>query len=267
MNKTALITGASGGIGYELALIHAARSGNLVLVARSEGKLQDLKTTLESKHPISVHIICKDLSLPQAAQEVFDEVKSRGITVDYLVNNAGFGDFGMFSETSWAKEEQMINLNITSLTLLTKLFIRDMMERGGGKIMNLASVAAFLPGPTMAVYYATKAYVLSFSQAVYNEVKDTGITVTTLCPGPTVSGFQEAAGLENSSLFNNKGLPTSREVAEYGYTAMLKGKTVAVHGLRNRLLVFAARFVPRSLLVKSVRKIQAKRKTCDSSPQ
>jgi len=259
MNKTALITGASGGIGYELASIHAAHGGNVVLVARSEGKLHDFKTTLEAKYPASVHVICKDLSVPQAAQEVYDEVKRRGIAVDYLVNNAGFGDYGMFYSTSWAKEEKMISLNITSLTLLTKLFITDMMERGGGKILNVASTAAFQPGPAMAVYFATKAYVLNFSQAVNDEVRDKGITVTALCPGPTVSGFREAAGLQNSKLFSSKALPTSREVAEYGYHAMLKGKAVAIHGFRNRLLVFALRLAPRSFIVKTVRNMQAEK--------
>jgi short-subunit dehydrogenase len=213
---------------------------------------------LERQYKITVYTIGKDLSLPHAAQEVYDEIKSQQIQIDYLVNNAGFGDFGMFVETDWNKELQMINLNITTLTHFTKLYVRDMVKRGSGKILNVASTAAFQSGPTMAVYYATKAYVLSFSEALDNEVSNKGVSVTTLCPGPTESGFQAAAAMEESNLVKGKKLPSSREVAEYGYASMMKGKTVAIHGMMNYLMANSVRFLPRALVVKVTRMIQDK---------
>jgi uncharacterized protein len=255
---TALITGASNGIGLELAKIHAAKGGHLVLVARNKAKLDELKQTLESQYKISVYTIGKDLAQLDAALEVYNETIQQGIQVDYLINNAGFGDFGMFVETNWSKEVQMIHLNITTLTQFTKLYLKDMVARGSGKIMNVASTAAFQSGPTMAVYYATKAYVLSFSEAVDNEVNNKGITITTLCPGATESGFQAAAAMEESALVKGKKLPTSKSVAEYGYKAMLKGKTVAIHGTMNYIMANAIRFMPRSWVVKITRKIQDK---------
>jgi short-subunit dehydrogenase len=255
---TALITGSSNGIGLELAKVHASKGGNLVLVARNKAKLDELKVELERQYKITVYTIGKDLSLPHAAQEVYDEIKSQQIQIDYLVNNAGFGDFGMFVETDWNKELQMINLNITTLTHFTKLYVRDMVKRGSGKILNVASTAAFQSGPTMAVYYATKAYVLSFSEALDNEVSNKGVSVTTLCPGPTESGFQAAAAMEESNLVKGKKLPSSREVAEYGYASMMKGKTVAIHGMMNYLMANSVRFLPRALVVKVTRMIQDK---------
>ncbi|MEI6524115.1 MAG: SDR family oxidoreductase [Bacteroidota bacterium] len=257
---TALITGASNGIGLELAKIHASKGGNLVLVARNKSKLDELKKELENQYKVSVYIIGKDLSVFNSAQEVYDETNKQNIKIDYLINNAGFGDFGMFLDSDWNKELQMINLNITTLTQFTKLYLRDMLKHRSGKIMNVASTAAFQPGPIMAVYFATKAYVLSFSEAVNNEVSDKGVTVTTLCPGPTESGFQAAASMEESNLVKGRKLPTSKEVAEYGYAAMLKGKTVAIHGLMNWILANSVRFTPRSLVVKITRKIQDKAK-------
>ncbi len=256
MKNTALITGASNGIGLELAKVHASKGGDLVLVARNKSKLDSLKADLEKKFNISVYIIGKDLSASNSADEVFNETSSQNIQIDYLVNNAGFGDFGMFTETEWSKEFQMINLNITTLTRFTKLYLKDMVKRGSGKIMNVASTAAFQSGPTMAVYYATKAYVLSFSEAVNNEVSDKGVTVTTLCPGATESGFQVAAAMEESALVKGKKLPTSKEVAEYGYAAMIKGKTVAIHGFMNYMLANSVRLFPRKLIVKVTRKMQ-----------
>ncbi len=256
MRKTALITGASSGIGLELAKIHASKGGDLILIARSKEKLQTLKTELESTYSCSVYILVKDLSILNSAQEVFNEVQSRHLKVDYLINNAGFGDFGQFKDTSWEKEQQMINLNITALTQLTKLFLPQMISRSSGKIMNLASTAAFLPGPYMAVYFATKAYVLSFSEAIKNELIGTGVSVTALCPGPTKSGFQDVGTIENSGLFRGKKLPTSKVVAIYGYNEMLRDKSVAIHGLKNYILVNSGRFAPRSLVVKLVSKLQ-----------
>jgi short-subunit dehydrogenase len=257
---TALITGASNGIGLELAKVHASKGGNLVLVARNKSKLDELKAELERQYKVSVYTIGKDLSAVNSALEVYEETTKQNIPIDYLINNAGFGDFGMFVETDWNKEWQMINLNITTLTHFTKLYLQDMVKRRKGKIMNVASTAAFQPGPTMAVYYATKAYVLSFSEAVDNEVRDKGISITSLCPGATESGFQAAAAMEESNLVKGKKLPTSKEVAEYGYTAMLKGKTVAIHGLMNSILANSVRFTPRALVVRITRKIQDKAK-------
>lgn len=257
---TALITGASSGIGLELAKVHASKGGDLVLVARNKSKLDELKIELENQFKVKVYVVGKDLSANNSAQEVYNETTEQKIEINYLINNAGFGDFGMFVETNWNKELQMINLNITTLTQFTKLYLQDMVKRGSGKIMNVASTAAFQSGPTMAVYYATKAYVLSFSEAVDNEVNDKGVTVTTLCPGATESGFQAAAVMEESNLVKGKKLPTSKEVAEYGYVSMMKGKTVAIHGLMNYLMANSVRFTPRALVVKLTRKIQDKAK-------
>lgn len=243
---TALITGASSGIGLELARIHASKGDDLVLVARNKSKLDELKIEFENQYKVNVYTIGKDLSASNSAQEVYDETSEQNIQIDYLINNAGFGDFGMFIEADWDKELQMINLNITTLTQFTKLYLKDMMNRGSGKIMNVASVASFQPVPIMAVYSATKAYVLSFSEAVNNEVRDKGITITALCPGLTESGFQAAAAMEESKLVKGKKLPTSKEVAEYGYDSMMKGKAVVIHGLMNYLLASAVRFVPRA---------------------
>ncbi len=257
---TALITGASNGIGLELARIHASKGDNLVLVARNKAKLDELKAELENQFKVSVYTIGKDLSATNSALEVYQETTKQKIKIDYLINNAGFGDFGMFVETDWNKELQMINLNITTLTQFTKLYLQDMVKRRSGRIMNVASTAAFQSGPTMAVYYASKAYVLSFSEAIDNEVSDKGVTVTALCPGATESGFQAAAAMEESNLVKGRKLPTSKEVAEYGYKAMMKGKTVAIHGFMNWIMAHSVRFTPRAIVVKITRKIQDKAK-------
>lgn len=258
MKNTALITGASNGIGLELARIHAAKGGDLILVARSGQKLEKIRAELEEKHKVSVYLICKDLSQQDAAWEVFEEIRGKNITVEYLVNNAGFGDYGLFSEEDPEKISQMINLNIHTLTCLTKSYLPEMIKSGKGRIMNVASTAAFQPGPLLAVYSATKAYVMNFSEAINNEVRKSGVTVTAFCPGPTESGFQAVAMIEESKLVKGKTLPSSREVALYGYKAMMKGKTLAIHGLLNWTLAMAVRFLPRSMVVKVVRKIQNK---------
>ena len=256
MKITTLITGASNGIGLELAYINAKNGNNLILVARNWTKLQEIKAEIESAYDVMVTIISKDLSVNNAAQEVYNEVNLLNFKVDYLINNAGFGDYGLFAETQWEKEQEMINLNITALTQLTKLFLPQMIKRRSGKILNLASTASFQPGPKMAVYFATKSYVLHFSEAIANEVKEYGITVTALCPGPTESGFQSAAAMDNAKLFKDKKLPTSKEVATYGYDAMIKGKTVAIHGFMNAFLANSIRFIPRNLVVKIIRRLQ-----------
>ncbi|MDR0747527.1 MAG: SDR family oxidoreductase [Helicobacteraceae bacterium] len=256
MKNTALITGASSGIGLELARVHASKGGDLVLVARSKDRLDEIKNELESAHKISVCNIRKDLSLPHSAQEVYDEISRREISIECLINNAGFGDYGFFADGDSERILQMISLNITALTHLTRLYLRDMIERGEGKIMNVASLAAFQPGPLMAVYYASKAYVLSLSEAIANEARDRGVTITALCPGPTASGFWDVNSLEKNKMIKGKKLPTSKEVAAYGYAAMMKGKDVAIHGFANRFIVFIERFFPKHLIVKIVRKIQ-----------
>jgi short-subunit dehydrogenase len=234
----------------------ASRGGSLVLVARNKIKLDKLKSELVETYGISVRIIVMDLSVEGSAQKIYDQTTLDKIQIDCLINNAGFGDFGFFSQTDIEKEVNMINLNIVALTLLTKLYLKDMLGRNGGRIMNVASIAAFQPGPKMAVYSATKAYVLSFSQAIGNEVLHQGVTVTALCPGPTESGFQEAASMQNSKMFNKNKLPTSGEVAAYGYEAMLKGKSVAIPGFVNNLMADAVGLIPRNWVLKLVRKIQ-----------
>jgi short-subunit dehydrogenase len=255
MSKTALITGSSNGIGMELARVHAEKGDNLVLVARSKNKLEELKNELEERHKVVVYTITKDLSARNAAREVYDELKKQNISVDYLINNAGLGDFGYFADSDWNKQETMINLNITALTQFTRLILPDMIRQGSGKIMNVASTAAFQPGPTMSVYFATKAYVLSFSQAINNEVVNKGITVTALCPGSTESGFH-AAVIDNRKVLKKRVMPSSRSIAEYGYRVMMKGKAVAIPGLKNSLMASAVRFIPRSVAVRAARKIQ-----------
>jgi short-subunit dehydrogenase len=258
MNKTALITGASGGIGLEFARIHASKGDNVVLVARNKQKLDELKVSFEREFNINAYPIEKDLSIPGAANEVFNEMLQQNIKVDYLINNAGFGDFGMFAETDWSKQEKMINLNIIALTHLTRLFLPGMISRGQGKILNVASTAAFQPGPTMSVYFATKAFVLSFSEALNNEVNDHGITVTALCPGSTESNFH-AVTMGDPGLVKERVLPSSKSVAQYGYNAMMKGKTIAIPGLKNRFMAKAVGFFPRAFIVKKARKVQEKK--------
>jgi short-subunit dehydrogenase len=248
MNKTALITGSSSGLGKEFARIHASNGNDLVLVARSKDKLEALKLELEKQFGISVYVIVKDLSDQYAPKSVYDEIKTHKITVDYLINNAGFGDFGLFAETDWEKQLEMINLNVTCLTYLTRLFLPDMIKNKSGKILNIASTAAFQPGPTMSVYFATKAFVLSFSEAIANELKGTGVTVTALCPGATETGFKAAASLEDSNLFKGNQIASSKEVAVFGYNKMMEGKTVAIHGIVNNLMAQSVRFAPRNVV-------------------
>lgn len=258
MKRWALISGASSGIGREIARRHCAEGGNLLLVARRTEKLEELRRELSETSGAEIRLFSKDLSRPEAAEEIFRTVITEGIEVDYLINNAGFGGFGPFHESDWDREAQMIDLNVRSLTHMTKLFLPAMVARGSGKVMNVASTAAFQPGPLMAVYYATKAYVLSFSEALANEVAGTGVTVTALCPGPTASEFQAEADIEESKLVRGRRLPTSAEVADYGYRAMLAGKPVAIHGVMNRLMAASVRFTPRSMVTAMVRRMQEK---------
>jgi Short-chain dehydrogenases of various substrate specificities len=253
---TVLITGASGGIGYELAKVFAEKGFNLVLVARSSAKLNELKKELLSEFEISVKIIVKDLTKENSAGEIYLELEKENIQIAVLVNNAGVGAYGRFYNIDLDRQKDMIRLNIISLVELTHLFLPSMLSNKKGKILNVASTAAFQPGPLMAVYYATKSFVLSFSQALLNELQGTGISVTALCPGPTESGFQKAASIEKVRLVRTGIVPSSKKVALYGYNALMKDKPVAVEGTLNKLLVFAVRFVPRKLITSVVRKLQ-----------
>lgn len=254
--QTALITGASSGIGYELAKIFAREGYNLVLVARGETALQKLADELKQKYSTTVTVIAKDLSQADAPQAVADQLAGAGLTVEVLVNNAGFADYGLFAESDLSKQLEMIQLNIVTLTHLTRLLLPAMLQRKSGKILNLASTAAFQPGPLMSVYYATKAYVLSFSEALANEVKAGGVTVTALCPGATESGFQQRAAMEDSKLVKGRKMPTSAHVAEAGYKALMQGKTVFVPGLSNKALTWAVKLLPRRIMPGLVRSAQ-----------
>lgn len=258
MNKTALITGASKGIGKELAFLFAENRCDLILTARSGDRLQLLKEQLESRYDISVYPLVKDLSRSGAAGELFQEVKEKGLDVDYLVNNAGFGDYGAFSDTQWECYEEMITLNITSLTHLTHLFVQEWKGRKKGRILNLSSTAAFQPGPMMAVYFATKAYVLHLSEALENELKKDQITVTVLCPGPTSTHFGEVSKMNASQLVKNVKIADAREVAELGFKAMMKGKPMVIHGAMNKLAPFGIRLLPRKWVTLLSAKIMRK---------
>ncbi|MDR2840963.1 MAG: SDR family oxidoreductase [Paludibacter sp.] len=248
--KTALITGATSGIGYELAKIHAATSGNLVLVARSEEKLKQISAEFQEKYGIACHIIVKDLQQTNAAQEVFAEVNSAKISVDYLINNAGFGINSPFAETDYEKITGMLDLDVRALTQLTHLFVNQMLERGNGKILNVASIAAFTPGAFMAVYCAAKAYVLSFSEAIRYETLNSGVTVTAVSPGPTQSNFMAVSSFDQSPMLKGKTLPSPVNVAQTAYKAMLKGKRNVIPGWGNKITVFALKLVPHDLGIK-----------------
>lgn len=254
--QSAVITGASGGIGYEFVKLFAQDGYNLVLIARSEQKLAQIAADLKQKYSVAVKIIAKDLSLPTAPFEIFQELQQEAIAPDVLINNAGFATYGLFNETDLNTELQMMQVNVVCLTHLTKLFLKDMVNQGYGKILNVASTAAFQPGPLMTVYFATKAYVLSFSEALTNELQGTGVTVTALCPGPTETGFQQRAAMENSKLVSGQKIMDAETVAKIGYHALMEGKTVVIPGFKNKILAQSVRFAPRKLLTKIVRSMQ-----------
>jgi len=255
LGKTALITGASGGIGYELAKVFAKNGWDLILVARGADKLREFAKDLSGRYKIKAHVVTKDLADPRGAEELFKECGSRSWSVDALVNNAGVGTFGFFSETDLLLESRLIELNITSLTKLTKFFLKPMIARGGGAILNVASTAAFQPGPLMAVYYASKAYVLSFSEALADELAHSNVSVTALCPGATKTGFQDAANMRHSKLFKDHVMDAA-DVAAAGYDGMMRGKRIVIPGVKNRLMAASVRFAPRRFVTKIVRKIQ-----------
>ncbi len=257
MKKVALITGASSGIGKEFTHIHAEKGGDLIIVARREEKLNQLKAELEQKHGVQVKVIGKDLSQQTAAKEIYDEVKSAGIEVEFLINNAGFGGRGKFHEREWEKDLAMINLNILTLTALTRFFLPDFVAKNKGKILNVSSTASYMPGPLQAVYYATKAYVTFFSNAISEELKDTNITVTALMPGATETEFAKTSEMDKTDLFKNTF--SARGVAEDGYKGMIKGKMDVVSGLTfgQKMMMGAIPFMPKKMLLKQVHKMQS----------
>jgi short-subunit dehydrogenase len=244
----ALITGASGGIGLELARLFARDKHDLVVVARNADKLNQLKAELEREEGITVTVCIKDLAEVSAASALVEFLDREKIRIDYLINNAGFGDYGFFYYADWQKIERMIRVNILALTQLTRLLLPEMIRRKAGWIMNVASTAGFLPGPLMAVYYASKAYVVSFSQALANELKGTGVIISTLCPGPTPTGFQTMAGLPDAPMVKMKVLTSPAEVARIGYRSLLRGKTVAIPGLLNKFTPLTVRLLPVKML-------------------
>lgn len=258
--KTALITGASSGFGRHFATLFAQDGYNLVLVARSTDKLNQIKAELEMLYGIDVFVITMDLSAQDSAEKIFAITRAKGINVDILVNNAGFGDLGDFRHSSLEKQQQMINLNVLTLTKLCHIYLPYMVENKWGKILNVASVAAFAPGPGMSVYYATKAFVLSFSDALATELKGTGVTVTALCPGPVNTGFAAAAGFKNSVLFSGKEDGKAMRVSRYGYNAMKKGKAVALPDIVCKAAAFGIRVAPRTLAKKFIYTVQSNRK-------
>jgi short-subunit dehydrogenase len=255
MSKTALITGASGGIGYELALLFADNGFDCILVARSQDKLNQLAARLEREFRVKTLVLPKDLSKPTAVDEIYEAVGAASMPVDVLVNNAGFPVFGLFTETDIKTELEMLQVNIVALTELTKLFLPGMIQRRSGRILNLASTAAFLPGPLMAVYYASKAYVLSFSEALANELRGTGVTVTALSPGPTRTGFQKRGVMEDSRLVQGQ-IADARSVALAGYRGLMAGKTIVIPGLSNKLIPWVVRLSPRGVVTRVVRRMQ-----------
>ncbi|MCL2862742.1 MAG: SDR family oxidoreductase [Methanimicrococcus sp.] len=259
MNKTALITGASSGIGRELAKVFAGNGYDLILTARNEKKLGTLKDKLEAKYGIKAFVIIKDLSQKDAAQDVFNEVGKAGLSVDVLVNNAGFGDYKRYADADWWKQFDIVQVNILALMQMTRLFLPQMIQKGDGKILNMASMAAFAPGPFMSVYYASKAFVLSFSEALAAELKGSGVTVTAVCPGPTKTGFEEAAGSGARKLFDTAKRASAKKVALFSYQATMSGKIVAVPGFKYKIAASGQKILPRRAVSAFILKLQGEK--------
>ncbi|WP_439102612.1 SDR family NAD(P)-dependent oxidoreductase [Congregibacter sp.] len=235
MTNTALITGASAGIGEELARVHAENGGDLVLVARRKARLESLANELRADHGVQVHVIVADLEKSGAAKKLMAQVDALGVAIDVLINNAGFGGHGKFHESGLERDQRMMQLNMVALTELSYYFAQGMVERGQGRILNVGSSAGFLPGPLQAVYYASKAYVNSFSQAIANELQGTGVTVTVLCPGPVATEFQAAGDLDGVKGFDLAA--DARSVAECGYRAMERGELLAINDRKIRVFL------------------------------
>jgi len=246
--KTVLITGASSGIGKETAFVYAENNYNLILVARRKENLEAIKKEVEEKHKVKVDIFDIDLSKTDSAEQLYNKVKEANLPVDILINNAGFGINGLFKDTDINKEENMLILNMVTLTKLTKLFVQDMVKAQSGHIINIASTAAFQGIPGMACYAASKAYVLHFSEAIAQELKKDNVNVTIINPGATKSEFAKTAGFDNENFFSKA--PTSRDLGDFIYSTMKNGKISAVHGIKNKIMAFSTRLTPRNLLVK-----------------
>lgn len=257
MTDVALVTGASSGIGLELAKLFARDGHDLVLVARREAQLEELAEALTDRYDVQATVIAADLADPSAPAEIARRVAAAGLDVQFLVNNAGFGLAAEFARTDATTELQMIQVNVAALTHLTKLFLPGMVGEHHGAILNVASTAGFVPGPLMAVYYATKAYVISFSEALAEELRNSGVTVTVLCPGVTRTGFQERAGIDLEARQLQRGwVADAASVARAGYDGMRRGKRVVIPGVINKVMVAATRLAPRALLAKAVRRVQ-----------
>ncbi len=256
MNTITLITGATSGIGLELARLLAKDKHNLAIVARNQQELTLTAKELEKEYGVTVLSLAKDLSDPKAPEELFAELASRELTVDILINNAGFATHGLFAESDLTQEMAMLEVNIKSLAHLTRLALPGMLKQKRGYILNLASTAAFQPGPLMAGYYASKAYVLSFSEALANELAGSSVTVTVLCPGPTKTNFAKRARIEDGSLFKGMRVMDADAVAKIGYMAMLKGKPVVIAGHMNTVMAIATRFAPRGIAARIARSVQ-----------
>lgn len=252
--KTALVTGASSGIGKALAENFAKDGYNLVLAARGVANMKTLAAELQKRYGIDATVIGADLETSDGAARLHADIKQRNITISALANNAGYGAFGEFKDSALVTELAMMQLNMNTVVVLTKLFMPDLLATRG-KILNTASTAAFQPGPYMAIYYATKAFVLSFSEAIASELEGTGVTVTALCPGATASGFQDKADMNASALVKGKKLPTSQEVAALGYQAMKSGKRVYIPGTMNWLMAQTLRFTPRNIVTSFVKEM------------
>jgi hypothetical protein len=244
--KVALITGASAGLGEQFAHLFARDGHDVILVARSAERLQALASKLEQEHQVKAHVLPGDLGRPEVPQKLFDEVRARGLEVEFLVNNAGFGSTGPFLEQDLAREVEMVEVNCTALLKLTHLFARPMRERRSGRILNVASTAGFQPGPYMATYFATKAFVVSLSEALSHELKGSGVTVTCHCPGATRTEFATRAGNENTRLFQRPGVAQASDVAAHAYGAMMKGRVLSIHGLLNWMAMQSLRVSPRA---------------------
>ncbi|MGN1473918.1 MAG: SDR family NAD(P)-dependent oxidoreductase [Eubacteriales bacterium] len=258
MKHTVLITGGSGGIGFALAEQFAAHGDSVLLAASNAVRLEEAKTNLEKKHGASVSVYTADLAVPGGAETLYRTVCADGKRVDILVNNAGFGDYAEFVESDWEKQERMVTLNITTLMHLCRLFGAEMKARRSGRILNIASCAAFSAGPYMSVYYASKAFVLSFSQAIDEELREYGVTVTALCLGPTSTHFTETAEMHGSTMFKKIKPDTPEAVAKTGYRAVMQGRCVKFHGVPTKMMSVAVRFSPRILSRRFAKNINAK---------
>jgi short-subunit dehydrogenase len=243
MKEIALITGASSGIGYEIAKLFAADKIDLLIVARSEIKLLEIKKEFEEKFTVDVYTVVADLSSNEGIQSVYEVIHSNNLIVNYLVNNAGFGDYGAFIDRSMEKYKEMVHLNILSLTELSYYYGKEMVKRGKGRILNVASMAGLQPDPNFAVYGATKSYVISLTEAIHKEFETSGVTVTVLSPGATASNFMERADMSNAKLYAS-GVMTSQDVASEGYNGMMKGKLHVIPGFKNKILGFFSGIMP-----------------------